>query len=300
MDKEYVKLDSVQSLNEYLGMRTNHPLLDVINLSDVPEIEHRPKYFGVYGIVCGMAAADSASSGEASAEGGAKRATLSFFSPGQLGRYRSGRSVGHRGWMLVFHEDVFRDTVLERYISLCRFFNSSNRLSLSGAECDVIVNCMLSLRHELLGVHDQHTSNILVSGLSVILCQCMRFFDRQTNSAEEGRVNILSRLDLLLNDYVTSDHSIDRAIPTVAWCAKQLHLSANYFGDLIKQRTGRSAQEYIQHRIINEAKMLLSSGRYTISEIAYRLGFKYPHHLTRMFHRIEGCTPNQYRLRIVK
>lgn len=73
MDKEYVKLDSVQSLNEYLGMRTNHPLLDVINLSDVPEIEHRPKYFGVYGIVCGMAAADSASSGEASAEGGVLR-----------------------------------------------------------------------------------------------------------------------------------------------------------------------------------------------------------------------------------
>ena len=105
---------------------------------------------------------------------------------------------------------------------------------------------------------------------------------------------------LLLNDYVTSDHSVDRVIPTVAWCAKQLHLSANYFGDLIKQRTGRSAQEYIQHRIINEAKMLLNSGRYTISEIAYRLGFKYPHHLTRMFHRIEGCTPNQYRLRIVK
>ena len=38
MDKEYVKLDSVQSLNEYLGLKVNHPLLDVINLSDVPEI----------------------------------------------------------------------------------------------------------------------------------------------------------------------------------------------------------------------------------------------------------------------
>ena len=72
-------------------------------------------------------------------------------------------------------------------------------------------------------------------------------------------------------------------------------LSANYFGDLIKKETGKSAQEYIQLTTIDRAKELLIEGRKSVSEIAYELGFKYPHHLSRLFKKVVGYTPNEYK-----
>ena len=122
----------------------------------------------------------------------------------------------------------------------------------------------------------------------------MRYFERQSSATDKQNQSLIVRLERLLNNHL-SERSAKRSIPTVAWCANQLNLSPNYFGDLVKRQTGRSAQEYIQRRIIDEAKMLLTSGKFSVSEVAYRLGFKYPHHLTRMFKRLESCTPNRYR-----
>ena len=93
----------------------------------------------------------------------------------------------------------------------------------------------------------------------------------------------LTRFEGLLRDYFASDKPQQLGLPSVAWCADQLHLSANYFGDLIKKETGKSAQEYIQLTTIDRAKELLIEGNKSVSEIAYELGFKYPHHLSRLF-----------------
>ena len=75
-----------------------------------------------------------------------------------------------------------------------------------------------------------------------------------------------------------------------------IHLSPNYFGDLVKRETGISAQEYIQQHLIEKAKSLLVDKQMTVSQAAYALGYKYPHHLSRMFKRVTGITSNEYRL----
>ena len=66
------------------------------------------------------------------------------------------------------------------------------------------------------------------------------------------------------------------------YCADQLNLSANYFGDLIKKETGKSAQEYIQNKIIDVAKDKVFDIHKTINEIASEMGFKYPQHFTQL------------------
>jgi AraC-like DNA-binding protein len=73
-------------------------------------------------------------------------------------------------------------------------------------------------------------------------------------------------------------------------------LSANYFGDLIKKETGKTAKEYIQHKIIEIAKDKALESDKTVNEIAYEMGFKYPQHFTRLFKNVTGFTPNEYRL----
>ena len=81
----------------------------------------------------------------------------------------------------------------------------------------------------------------------------------------------------------------------MAYCAGELNLSANYFGDLIKKETGKSAQEYIQMKVIDVAKERIFDLGKSVSEIAYELGFKYPQHFTRLFKQKVGSTPNEYR-----
>ncbi len=78
-------------------------------------------------------------------------------------------------------------------------------------------------------------------------------------------------------------------------CASELCLSTNYFGDLIKKETGRTALEYIQDKIISIAKEQLLLPSESVSQIAYQLGFQYPQHFTRVFKKTTGMTPNEYR-----
>ena len=85
-------------------------------------------------------------------------------------------------------------------------------------------------------------------------------------------------------------------MPTVGYFAEQLHLSSNYFGDLVRKETGKSAQEFIQLKLIDTAKQFLFDDRNSVSEIAYKLGFKYPQHFTRLFKQKTGYTPNAYRM----
>lgn len=77
--------------------------------------------------------------------------------------------------------------------------------------------------------------------------------------------------------------------PSVRYFAEEQHLSSNYFGDLIKKETGKSALEFIQSKIINVAKEEIFDRDKSVSEIAYELGFKHPQHFSRMFKKTPGC-----------
>jgi AraC family transcriptional activator of pobA len=85
-------------------------------------------------------------------------------------------------------------------------------------------------------------------------------------------------------------------LPTVGYFSSELNLSSNYFGDLIKKETGKTAQEYIQSKLIEIAKERIFDHSKTVSQVAYELGFKYPQHFTRLFKQRVGHSPNEYRL----
>ena len=84
-------------------------------------------------------------------------------------------------------------------------------------------------------------------------------------------------------------------MPTVSYCAEQLYLSPNYFGDLIKKETGTTALDYIQTKLIEEAKEKIFVPNKSISQIAEELGFKYQQHFTRLFKQKVGVTPIEFR-----
>ncbi|MEI7488211.1 MAG: helix-turn-helix transcriptional regulator [Chryseobacterium sp.] len=123
----------------------------------------------------------------------------------------------------------------------------------------------------------------------------MRYYDRQFITRTNVNRDILIRFESLLDDYFKSEKTLTLGLPTVAYCAEELFLSPNYFGDLIKKETGNTALDYIQNKLIDEAKNKIFDHSKTLSEIAADLGFKYQQHFTRLFKQKTGITPNEYR-----
>ena len=123
----------------------------------------------------------------------------------------------------------------------------------------------------------------------------MRFYGRQFITRSNANKDILVKFETLLDEYFQDAHTQTEGLPTVKYFADRVFLSPNYFGDLIKKETGKTAQEYIQNKIIDLAKeMIIGTGK-TVSQIAYELGFQYSQHFNRIFKKNVGCTPLEYR-----
>ncbi|MEX2344750.1 MAG: helix-turn-helix transcriptional regulator [Balneolaceae bacterium] len=142
---------------------------------------------------------------------------------------------------------------------------------------------------------DKHSKKIIASNIELFLNYCERFYDRQFITRDSVNQGILEKFEELLNGYFLSDKPQHIGLPSVAYFAEECNLSANYFGDLIKKETGKSAKEYIQNKIIDEAKNKIFDTDKTVSEIAYELGFKYPQHFSRLFKQRVGSTPVEYK-----
>lgn len=76
--------------------------------------------------------------------------------------------------------------------------------------------------------------------------------------------------------------------------ADALNITPNYLNKLVRSKLNRSAFQFIQERIISEAKTLLRLTRFNISELAYRLGFENTSYFIRCFKKSEGMTPLEY------
>jgi len=157
------------------------------------------------------------------------------------------------------------------------------------------MDCFGKIKYELEHAVDKHSKTLIANNIELLLNYCVRFYDRQFITRDNTNKGILERFETLLNDFFASDKPHEVGLPTVAYCADELNLSANYFGDLIKKETGKSASEYIHLKLIDVAKERIFDANKSVSEIAYELGFKYPQHFSRVFKQHVGMSPQKYR-----
>jgi len=201
------------------------------------------------------------------------------------------------GQALVFHPDLIQGTTLADCLNEFSFFNySANKtLSLSAGEYRLAVDCFSNIRMELSYALDRHSKRLVASNIGLLLNYCERFFSRNFIMVKNGHEGLLKRFDKMLNHYFSSECPCKFGIPSVAYCADQLHLSAKYFGSLVKKETGKTAQEYIRNKIMEEAQYRMLGMDKTVTEVAYELGFKYPQHFNHFFKKGAGLTPTEYR-----
>lgn len=294
MAAKILKVNKTSDYSGYHGLTDRHPLITVIDFSEISPIRHSLNKYGVYGVfvqknndldlMYGCGKYDY------------KDGSLICVSPGQIGgKEENGERVSIGGWAMLFHPDLIRGTQLEKDITNYSFFDYSvnEALHMNEKEREIVVSIFKRIKSEIENPHDDLQNDILVSYISLLLKYCQRFYNRQFLTRKLSNNDILSKFDSFLKEYFTENRHTSSGLPTVSICAEHLCMSVNYFSDLIKKMTGESAGRHIRQFIIRQIKNELASGL-TVAEAAYKLGFEYPAHLSRMFRKETGITPTQY------
>ncbi|GAL11564.1 transcriptional regulator AraC family [Vibrio astriarenae] len=142
---------------------------------------------------------------------------------------------------------------------------------------------------------DKHTQRLIVSNLELILNYCTRYYERQFLVRQNHNLDLMDKVDGILRQYFENDITAESGLPTVKYLSEAMCMSSGYLSDMIKNATGRNAQQYIQEDLINRIKNALLSTNEQVSQIAYGLGFEYPQHLSKLFKAKTGMTPVEYR-----
>lgn len=297
MKDDILTIQSINHLHELLGYEApKHPLISVIDVAKLTipaEIYHVKMKADLFCVMlkdadCGFQYGRNTYDFD--------KGVLVFFGPNQVVS-SSVPTPGASGWMLFFHPDLIRHAPLAQSIDRYSFFSYDihEALHLSAKEENILQDVINKIEYEYSQHIDAHTQNLLITNLELLLNYANRFYERQFHTRSNHHKDMVSQIEHCLKSYYKNGLQMDNGAPNVSFLASEVNLSPNYLSDLLKRETGRTALEHINDFVINYAKnQLLGSGK-TINEIAYDLGFSYPHYFSRLFRKKTGLTPQQYR-----
>ncbi len=291
--RQILKVHNVNDYARYIGAPVLHPLVSVIHYDELEHCRHSLNNYDVFGIFIGDETLEDLTYGLTTYD--LHRHALMCVAPGQIGgKADTGEEIQTKGWALLFDPELLHGTDLERRMPSYTYFsyNTNEALLMTAEQRLVIVNLMKALRIELTGA-DGHTQHIIVAYLQLILEHIARYYASQLSQQIQSSSDLLTRFENLLKRYYDEGLQQTHGLPTVKYCAQELFLSTNYFGDLIRQMTDDTAGNIIRRFVMSQAQKLLISGT-SITSTADQLGFEYPQHFTRMFKKHFGESPSQY------
>ena len=288
-----LKVHNVNDYARYIGAPVLHPLVSVIHYDELEHCRHSLNNYDVYGIFIGDETLEELTYGLTTYD--LHRHALMCVAPGQIGgKADTGEEIQTKGWALLFDPELIHGTDLEHRMPSYTYFsyNTNEALLMTPEQRLTIVNLLETLRKELPDA-DGQTPYIIVAYLQLILEYIARYYAGQLSSQIQSSSDLLTRFENLLKRYYEEGQQLTYGLPSVKYCAQELFLSPNYFGDLIKQMTDDTAGNIIRRFVMQQAQKLLISG-VSITSTAEQLGFEYPQHFTRMFKKHFGVSPSQY------
>ena len=294
---EIIKIDTVNQYNRLYGLETMHPLVGIVDLTKATNRVDRIRInMGLYALFLKQTKCGDLKYGKKQYD--YQEGTVVSFAPGQVIGIEMKEGVKPSSLGIVFHPDLIRGTSLGQDINRYSFFSYevNEALHISEEERQIIIDCLQKISMELEHAIDRHSKTLIAKNIELLLDYCMRFYERQFNTRSKVNKDILIQFESLLNNYFLDQNPEKNGFPSVKYFADKVGLSPNYFGDLIKKETGKTAQQHILFKLINLAKDRMLNTNLPISQIAYELGFQYAQHFSRLFKKNVGCTPNEYRL----
>jgi AraC-like DNA-binding protein len=291
-----IHYDTIKKYAEAFNNKALHPLIAYVDLNQSLPMLRSQFMLGFYAIIIKETRCGDIRYGNQYYD--YDEGTMVFIGSNQIIKHEpEGEIHQPYGKALIFHSDLIKGTNVGKHIHEYTFFSyaSYEALHLSNKEREKILVCFDNIENEIIQNIDRHSKKLILSNLELLLNYCTRFYDRQFITRENIGQGIIKQFEQHLNEYLRHEKLQEIGLPTVSFFADTLNLSPNYFGDLIKKETGKSAIEYIHLKLLEYAKEKIMDKTKSISEISYQLGFKYPQHFTRLFKQKVGVSPNEYR-----
>jgi len=114
---------------------------------------------------------------------------------------------------------------------------------------------------------------------------------------DEITADFFALLDKHINDILTGEV---QQMFHIKDFASRLYIHPTHFSNTIKLSTGKSPCDFVEKRIMEEAKRMLRHTAMPIADICYRLTFNEPTNFTKFFKAMEGMTPKQYRKQFIE
>jgi AraC family transcriptional activator of pobA len=221
---------------------------------------------------------------------------LFFKAPNQLSA-NAENNDDYTGFTMLFHPDFLAGYPLAKKIKQYGFFSYSvnEALHLSEKERETIILIFKIIDDELQNRIDDFSQDVIISQIETLLNFSNRFYKRQFITRKSTNINLLEKLEEILEVYFNSEQLVNHGIPTVQFLAEKLNVSPGYLSDMLRSLTGHSAQQHIHNKLIHKAKERISVTRLTISEIAYELGFEHPSSFNKLFKSKTNMSPSEFR-----
>lgn len=223
--------------------------------------------------------------------------SMSFIKPRQLVEINH-VELTEKAFMIIIHEDYFLGHPLHEQLKKYSFFEyeTNEALHLSPAEEKIIWDLYENIGKEYQANPDEFSREIILAHLDTILKYAERFYKRQfLNRSNNLSGTTIKKFQASLTTYVEQGQLQLQGLPSVNYLASELNVSPRYLSDVLKLETGKTALEHIHLFLVDEAKNRLLSADDTVAQIAYQLGFENPPYFTRLFKKMVGITPVQYK-----
>ena len=291
------KINSIKELHSFLGLPSPlNPLLTIIDHSKTQNNKqhtHQKLLLDFYNISIKRSFKGKLKYGKNVYD--FDDGTMSFIAPNQIISVDSKEERNIDGWSLLFHPDLIRQYPLGKAIKNYGYFSYTvnEALHLSDEEDKTIEVIIKNIQREIDSRLDNFSQDVIVSNLELLLSYCNRFYSRQFITRKMATNDLLSNFENILDKYFTFNSGLP--IPTVEKLAAELNVSSSYLSDMLRNLTGQNTQQHIHEKLIEKAKGILTTTNFTVSEIAYQLGFEYPQSFSKLFKSKTNLTPIEYR-----
>lgn len=288
-------INSIAELNKILSLpEPEHPLITAVNMEEIKSVLDKNvtgMIFNFYSIWVQKNADRKIRYGQGYF--GFDKGEMIFIAPGQLVSTRDHMITGCVG--LAFHPSFIQGHALEKKIKEYDYFSYAvnDALYLSRKEEAMVMSIMGHIVQEYRSV-DKYTQEVIISHIELLLNYANRFYGRQFMIKKNINNHMLAKIEEELNSYFKGSR-LQMGLPTVKFLAEELHVTAGYLSDMLRELTGQNAQQHIQNKLLEKAKELLSSTALSTSEIAYQLGFGHPQSFSRLFKQKNNISPTEFR-----
>lgn len=225
---------------------------------------------------------------------------LMYVDKGHVTSYIDGKKYKLRQGDIIFYRpNEYHAITAETYISYINIsFNmetySDNLLKQVVYRIDTFIRNLFENMVNELNNLDEYSVDVVTSYIKLIILR----LEKKDFSVDNGTLSTIqstkNKNDLLEQAKQVIDQNIHSSLLSVEYLAQQLNISPSYLYRIFKEKLNQNIQDYISFKKLEEAKKLISEGKYTLSQISEMLNYCSQTYFSTKFKRQYGISPREY------